>query len=110
MGFLDENKEVIELRERNKKEKFSTKHKKLSNKPLILFSNKMTASASEILIGSLKEHLNPIIFGDKNTFGKGSVQEAIDRKDSGIFKVTTGLYLFNGESIQAEGIKSDIII
>ena len=45
------------------------------------------------------------------TFGKGSVQTVIPLEDGSALKLTTAKYFTpNGRSIQAEGIKPDIVV
>jgi carboxyl-terminal processing protease len=47
-------------------------------RPFIVISSSMSASASEILIGELQDHRRAIIGGAEATYGKGSVQVALD--------------------------------
>jgi carboxyl-terminal processing protease len=45
------------------------------------------------------------------TFGKGSVQTVIPLEDGSALKLTTAKYYTpNGKSIQAEGIKPDVVV
>ena len=86
---------------------------KLLEIPLIVLINKGSASASEILAGTLQhhsqskgEHQNLIVFlVGTPTFGKGSVQELIPIKNGCALKVTSMLYyLPDDKTIQAERI------
>lgn len=87
--------------------------------PLVVLMNKMSASASEILAGALQDYNRAVIIGNEKSFGKGTVQNVIDLNrfisnssyDLGALKITTDkFYRINGESVQLEGVKSDIII
>ncbi len=82
--------------------------------PLIVLVSKLSASSSEILAGALKDHKRAIIVGDKNTFGKGTVQTVYNLSNfepelKSAAKITVQKwYAPNGESIQLKGIESDI--
>lgn len=78
--------------------------------PMVVMTNQGTASASEIVSGALQDYKRAKIVGTK-TFGKGSVQTVIPLSQDTAIKLTTALYYTpNGRSIQAQGIKPDIII
>jgi carboxyl-terminal processing protease len=67
-----------------------------------------SASASEIVAGSLAEHDIATLVG-KNTFGKGSVQEVIDITDETSLKVTIAKWLTpEGKSISDGGLTPDV--
>lgn len=86
--------------------------------PLIILTNKLTASASEIVAQTLQEYGRAIVVGDKETFGKGTFQtftlEAanfgkVDTK--GEYKVTRGrYYTVSGKTPQKVGVKADICV
>ena len=80
----------------------------LENKVVLI--NGGSASASEILAGSLQDHNRAIIVGTE-TFGKGSVQSVIPIDDTSLIKITTALYYTpNDVSIQANGIIPDVYV
>lgn len=86
--------------------------------PLIVLTNRASASASEIVAQSLQDFGRAIIIGDDYTFGKGSYQtftlepsinQNIRINPQGEFKVTRGrYYTVSGKSPQFTGTKTDI--
>jgi carboxyl-terminal processing protease len=86
--------------------------------PLVVLINKASASASEIVAGTLQDYGRAIIVGDETSFGKGSFQTfTLDSSkgskinSSGEYKVTRGIYYtVSGKSPQLTGIKSDITV
>jgi len=82
----------------------------LDGAPLVILVNGGSASASEIVAGALQDHKRAIIMGTK-TFGKGSVQTILPMNNNAALKLTTARYFTpSGRSIQAEGIKPDIVL
>ena len=94
-------------------EKFEAVASKMKTKlPLVVLVNEGSASASEIVSGSLQDHKRAIIIGEK-TFGKGSVQAVlpIDNEKSENIKLTIAkYYLPSGRTIQATGVTPDVIV
>lgn len=81
--------------------------------PLVVLANGGSASASEILLGALRDNKRAKSVGEK-TFGKGIVQQIYplgeNGKDGG-FKLTMAEYLTpNGEKIHGKGITPDIVV
>lgn len=75
--------------------------------PITLLANQGSASASEILIGALKDTGRGVVVG-KNTFGKGCVQKTYPLSDGSLLKYTIAKYYTPaGNTIAKIGIKPD---
>ncbi|NND34149.1 MAG: S41 family peptidase [Saprospiraceae bacterium] len=69
--------------------------------PLVVLTNKYTASASEIVSGVLQDLDRGVILGDK-TYGKGLVQNTVDLEYNAKLKLTTAKYYIpSGRCIQS---------
>src|SRR3989339_1275431 len=76
--------------------------------PLIVLINQGSASASEILAGALRDYNRGQLVGEKS-FGKGSVQEALDLKEGAGLHVTVAKWVLpNGDWINSKGIEPKI--
>ncbi|MDO9028555.1 MAG: S41 family peptidase [Candidatus Roizmanbacteria bacterium] len=83
---------------------------KLQDIPLTVLINKGSASASEILAGALRDHKRAQLIGEKS-FGKGSVQEALDLKEGAGLHVTVAKWVLpNGDWINSKGIEPNVKI
>ncbi|OGR20862.1 MAG: tail-specific protease [Desulfobacula sp. RIFOXYA12_FULL_46_16] len=75
--------------------------------PLIVLINRMSASASEIFAGAIKDYHRGIIVGARS-FGKGTVQE-LQPLGEGKLKITSAkFYRVSGESTQNLGVMPDL--
>lgn len=75
--------------------------------PIILLVNQYTASASEVLAGSLRDNLDSEIVGT-TTYGKGIICTYIEYKDGTAMSVSNGEYVLPyGKHINKVGIKPD---
>lgn len=91
------------------------------NGPMVVICNRLSASASEIFAGVIKDYHRGIIVGDMTTHGKGTVQNVMpvnnqmfsmfQAKDRGALKLTIQqFYRVNGESTQNRGVRSDVVL
>ncbi len=81
---------------------------KLLGIPLSVLINEGSASAAEIVAGALKDNGKATLVG-KKSFGKGSVQEALDLKDGAGLHVTISKWILpKGKWINGIGVKPDI--
>jgi carboxyl-terminal processing protease len=87
--------------------------------PMIVLTDKTSASASEILAGALQDYRRALIVGDKSTYGKGTVQTILpverympffsDKSRAGALKVTIQkFYRIAGGSTQLMGVIPDL--
>ncbi|QKF68303.1 carboxyl-terminal protease family protein [Arcobacter venerupis] len=112
--FVDEGV-IVSQKGRNAEdeEKFDASPSKTKTKlPLVVLVNEGSASASEIVSGSLQDHKRAVIIGEK-TFGKGSVQAVlpIDNDRTENIKLTIAkYYLPSGRTIQAVGVTPDVVV
>ena len=112
---------VVQVRQRNNEvTAYEDEDANMSwRKPMVVVCNRLSASASEIFAGAIKDYRRGIVVGDKTTHGKGSVQNvmnvanrlALFGKDRGALKLTISkFYRVNGDSTQNKGVVSDIIL
>lgn len=80
--------------------------------PLVVLTSRVSASASEIVAGTLKDYDRAVIVGADHTFGKGSVQQVIPLSPGlGALKVTVGMFFTpGGFSTQHRGVASDVVL
>lgn len=94
----------------------------VSDAPMVVLVNSLSASASEILAAALQDYGRAIIVGSPDTFGKGSVQVLADLdqllpdsyaryRPAGSLKLTIQKYYrITGGSVQFKGVQSDIVL
>lgn len=78
--------------------------------PLVVLTSRISASASEIVAGTLQDYKRAVVVGNDHTFGKGSVQSVMPiPQNLGALKVTVGMFFTpGGFSTQHRGVNSDI--
>lgn len=80
----------------------------ITNKPLVILVDGLSASASEVLAGGLHDNCRAVIAGSK-TFGKGKIQAVFGLQDGEGLTMTVAQYVTpKGSIIQAKGIEPDI--
>jgi carboxyl-terminal processing protease len=89
--------------------------------PMVVLVNKLSASATEIFAGAIKDYNRGVIVGDSHTHGKGTVQTVSVLKDmlsvlgvsfdAGSIKFTNAkFYRINGHSTQLKGVEPHIVL
>lgn len=80
--------------------------------PMVVLTSRISASASEIVAGTLKDYNRAVVVGGDHTFGKGSVQTVVDLPAQlGALKVTVGMFFTpGGFSTQHRGVDADIVL
>ena len=109
-SFLSE-KPIVETKDRNGiKDAIISQKDTFFDGPMVTLVNKGTASASEILAGSLQDNHRSTLIGEQ-TYGKGLIQSLKSLgEDSGI-AITVASYLTpKGNNIQGKGITPDKIL
>ena len=77
---------------------------------MVTLVNKGTASASEILAGSLQDNKRSILMGER-TYGKGLIQSLKSLGEESGIAITVASYLTpQGNNIQGKGITPDKIL
>jgi len=101
--FIDKGQKVVETR--GKIKDWDRTHKTLNNPidkeiPLVVLTDGGSASASEIVSGTLQDLDRAVVIGE-NTFGKGLVQQTFDVSYNSKLKVTVAKYYIpSGRCIQ----------
>lgn len=104
--FLDEGI-IVYTKDKNGKGSKYKSDAESKNIPLVIITNGNSASASEIVSGSLKDRGAATLVG-KKTFGKGIVQSLFSLQDGTGLKVTESEYFLpNDECIHGVGIEPD---
>lgn len=91
--FINEGT-IVSIKGRNRTERVSkaTVEGTLPYFPMVVLVNEHSASASEVVAGSLKDNRRALIVGTR-TYGKGSVQEVVPLDgDAGELKLTVAYY------------------
>jgi carboxyl-terminal processing protease len=87
-----------------------TLEEKITDLPMVVLTNKGTASAAELLAGSLQYEKRAIIIGE-TTAGKGFIYTFIPLSEGYILTLPVGrIRLLNGRDLLTEGIEPDILI
>lgn len=122
-GFFIDNGPVVQVKNTlgQVQVKDSDSGKPIYTGPMVVMTDKSSASASEILAGALQDFNRAVIVGDTSTFGKGTVQQPMDigrmlplfaaRNRAGFLKVTIQkFYRPSGSSTQMDGVAANVVI
>lgn len=110
--FLPQNDLVVkqESTSYENKDYYVTRKGSLLDIPMTVLINGGSASAAEILSGALRDYKRAKLVGEKS-FGKGSVQEAIDLGDGMGLHITVAKWVLpKGDWINGKGIEPEIVI
>lgn len=108
--FLPEGKMVVKQDStvEGERDYTVTRRGELQEIPMVTLVNGGSASAAEILSGALRDHKRTKLVGEKS-FGKGSVQEALDLSQGAGLHVTVAKWILpNGDWIHGKGITPEI--
>lgn len=104
--FIDDGTIVYTMDKKGRKNVFEASEGGMDI-PIMILSNNGSASASEVLIGALKDNNKAKLVGEK-TYGKGVTQIPFKLADDSLLKVTNSRYYTpNGKCIDKEGIEPD---
>ena len=108
-SLLTKEQITYQLSQDEKITKYYGSLKKNKKYEIVLLGDGYSASASEVLISSLRDNLGSKLIGEK-TYGKGTVQELVTLSNGLQYKITTKKWLTpNGNWVNdTEGIEPDI--
>ena len=111
-NFLPPDSLIVSNKGRLGEEKYYTgdDYTEYFTAPLVVLINEGSASASEIVAGTLRDYKKAVLVG-KKTYGKGSVQIVYNFPDGSQLNLTAyKYYLYSGECIHEKGISPNIEI
>ena len=107
--FIKKGEPIYQLKTKDKTEIIYDETTDKRDYPIVVLADGASASASELLVGALKEVYDAKIIGTK-TFGKGKVQKVTTLSSGAIFKYTHQEWLTpKGNYIDSIGIEPDIM-
>jgi len=105
--FLPQERLIVYSEGGGKRQDYKARSARFTDIPVVFLQNRGSASASEVLIGALRDNEIAVSVGEK-TFGKGTIQNSISLPCGGILNVTIAKYYSpNGVCIDKEGIEPD---
>ena len=107
-AFLDGGHVVTYTRRGESAQRLDAGSRGDTRTPLVVLVDGGTASAAEVVTGSLQDRGRAVVVGSR-TFGKGSVQEPHTLPDGSSLALTVARYaLPSGRSVEGVGIEPDI--
>lgn len=108
--FIPEGLVVTQEGRMTNKKYTVTKKGRLTQLPVEVLINKGSASASEIVAGALRDRRQAQLIGE-NSFGKGTVQDAMELGGGAGLHVTVGRWVLpNGDWIHEKGLAPNVEI
>lgn len=109
--FVKDGTAVMQEDKNKEQEKFPVSGRgMLTDIPVVVLLNGGSASASEIVAGSLRDHKRAILVGEKS-FGKGTIQAAEDLGGGAGIHVTIAKWLTpNGTWVHKKGLEPDVAV
>ena len=108
--FIKKGEVLYQLKTKDKLEVIYDETEDSRNYPIVLLADHSSASASELLVGTLSETYHATVVGT-TTYGKGKVQKVSTLSSGALFKYTYQEWLTpKGNSIDRVGIKPDVEI
>ena len=109
--FMQSDREMVTAESRNNdKTKFYASYPEgvLYKGPLMIYTDRLSASASEVLVSGLHDNCRAVTTGER-TFGKGKIQAVFGLADGEGLTMTVAQYVSpKGKPIQYRGIEPDI--
>lgn len=122
-GFFIDRGPVVQVKDSvgTVQVKEAENRKSIYKGPMVVMTDKSSASASEILAGALQDYNRAVVVGESSTFGKGTVQQPMEilkmlpllsAKDrAGSVKMTIQkFYRPSGSSTQVVGVVPQIVV
>lgn len=108
--FLSKSQVVCQIKDKTTTKKlYSNGENKNRKYNVVVLTNSISASGSEVLAAALQEQYNAVIVGTK-TYGKGTVQKMFTLSTGSSIKYTAEEWLTSkGKSINNKGITPDIV-
>lgn len=109
--FLGKNKVVYQISTKSKTEKIYTEDATKRSYPVVILVDYNSASASEILAASFQDNYKKANLVGTVTYGKGTIQKAVNLSSGSTIKYTTQKWLTpRGEWINEVGLTPDILL
>jgi carboxyl-terminal processing protease len=106
--FIDEGVIVSTSSRASGDEDYDAAGDALDPRPMVVLTNRDTASAAEILSAALQDYDLATLVGTR-TYGKNTVQEILHLPAGGALDLTIGEYVTSeGESLAGEGVRPDV--
>ncbi|MBF4695179.1 S41 family peptidase [Fusibacter sp. Q10-2] len=108
--FVEKGKEIVKVVYKDTTNQLYRAEKLKLDMDVVVLVNEGSASASEILSGTIQQNGTGIIVGD-DTYGKGTVQNIVPLTNGGSIKLTIAEYLVpNDYHVDQNGIHPDVVV